>query len=97
MFADGEGERIRKDLMDKCTLHTVLRLPTGNILWQQGVKTNVLSLREEQPIRITTKEVWFYDLRTNMPSFGKTNPLKAEHFDGFKVAYTAEDRKSISE
>ena len=32
LFADGEGERIRKDLMDKCTLHTVLRLPTGILL-----------------------------------------------------------------
>ena len=29
--------------------------------------------------------------------YRKNNPLKAEHFDGFKVAYTAEDRKSISD
>ena len=29
LFADGDGERIRADLMDKCNLHTVLRLPTG--------------------------------------------------------------------
>lgn len=28
LFADGEGERIREDLMNKCNLHTVLRLPT---------------------------------------------------------------------
>ena len=41
LFADGEGERIRMDLMDKCNLHTVLRLPTG-IFYAQGVKTNVL-------------------------------------------------------
>lgn len=44
-----------------------------------------------------TKEVWFYDLRTNMPSFGKTNPLKVEHFDGFKAAYTADDRHIVSD
>lgn len=41
LFADGEGEKIRIDLMDKCNLHTVLRLPTG-IFYAQGVKTNVL-------------------------------------------------------
>lgn len=41
LFADGEGENIRIDLMDKCDLHTVLRLPTG-IFYAQGVKTNVL-------------------------------------------------------
>ena len=41
LFADGEGEKIRIDLMDKCNLHTVLRLPTG-IFYAQGVKTDVL-------------------------------------------------------
>lgn len=96
LFADGEGERIRKDLMDKCNLHTVLRLPTG-IFYAQGVKTNVLFFTRGTTDKDNTKEVWFYDLRTNMPSFGKTNPLKLEHFDGFKAAYTAEDRHSISD
>ena len=96
LFADGEGERIRQDLMDKCNLHTVLRLPTG-IFYAQGVKTNVLFFTRGTSDKDNTKEVWFYDLRTNMPSFGKTNPLKAEHFDGFKKAYTATDRKSVSD
>lgn len=96
LFADGEGERIRKDLMDKCNLHTVLRLPTG-IFYAQGVKTNVLFFTRGTTDKDNTKEVWFYDLRTNMPSFGKTNPLKPEHFDGFKAAYIAEDRHSISD
>lgn len=96
LFADGEGERIREDLMNKCNLHTVLRLPTG-IFYAQGVKTNVLFFTRGTTDKDNTKEVWFYDLRTNMPSFGKTNPLKAEHFDGFKAVYTAEDRKSVSD
>lgn len=96
LFADGEGQRIREDLMNKCNLHTVLRLPTG-IFYAQGVKTNVLFFTRGTIDKDNTKEVWFYDLRTNMPSFGKTNPLKAEHFDGFKAAYIAEDRKSVSD
>ena len=96
LFADGEGERIREDLMNKCNLHTVLRLPTG-IFYAQGVKTNVLFFTRGTTDKGNTKEVWFYDLRINMPSFGKTNPLKPEHFDGFKAAYTAEDRHSISD
>ena len=37
----GVGADIRRDLMDKCRLHTLLRLPTG-IFYAQGVKTNVL-------------------------------------------------------
>ena len=96
LFADGEGERIRQDLMDKCNLHTVLRLPTG-IFYAQGVKTNVLFFTRGTSDKDNTKEVWFYDLRTNMPSFGKTNPLKEEHFDDFKKAYSATDRRAVSD
>ena len=96
LFADGDGERIRVDLMDKCNLHTVLRLPTG-IFYAQGVKTNVLFFTRGRTDKGNTKEVWFYDLRTNMPSFGKTTPLKPEHFDDFVAAYTAEDRRAVSD
>ena len=96
LFADGDGERIRVDLMDKCNLHTVLRLPTG-IFYAQGVKTNVLFFTRGKTDKDNTKEVWFYDLRTNMPSFGKTNPLKAEDFAGFEAAYEAEDRSKVED
>jgi type I restriction enzyme M protein len=96
LFADGDGAAIRKDLMDKCNLHTILRLPTG-IFYAQGVKTNVLFFTRGKTEKDNTKEVWFYDLRTNMPSFGKTNPLKPEHFEGFVKAYTARDRSKVQD
>jgi type I restriction enzyme M protein len=96
LFADGDGERIRADLMDKCNLHTILRLPTG-IFYAQGVKTNVLFFTRGKTDKGNTKEVWFYDLRTNMPSFGKTNPLKTEHFAGFEAAYEAADRHAVQD
>ncbi len=56
LFADGEGEKIRVDLMDKCNLHTVLRLPTG-IFYAQGVKTNVLFFTREKADKGSTREV----------------------------------------
>ncbi|WP_337382462.1 N-6 DNA methylase [Desulfovibrio sp.] len=96
LFADGDGERIRAELMDKCDLHTVLRLPTG-IFYAQGVKTNVLFFQRGLNDKGNTRQVWFYDLRTNMPSFGKTNPLRQEHFTAFETAYDAPDRKSITD
>ena len=96
LFADGDGEKIRVDLMNKCNLHTVLRLPTG-IFYAQGVKTNVLFFTRGKTDENNTKEVWFYDLRTNMPSFGKTNQLKKEHFIDFIKAFTAEDRASVKD
>jgi len=94
LFADSDGAKIRADLMDKCNLHTVLRLPTG-IFYAQGVKTNVLFFTRGKTEKGNTSEVWFYDLRTNMPGFGKTNPLKTEHFAAFMEAYSASDRNTV--
>ena len=96
LFQEGDGTKIREDLMYKCNLHTILRLPTG-IFYAQGVKTNVLFFTRGIEDKGNTKEVWFYDLRTNMPNFGKTNPLKESHFDEFVKAYTAEDREKVED
>jgi len=86
LFEDGQGRSIRSDLMDKCDLHTILRLPTG-IFYAQGVKTNVLFFRRGMTEKGNTSAVWVYDLRTNMPSFGKRNPLMRSHFAEFEAAY----------
>ncbi len=40
LFEGGVGETVRKKLMEKVDLHTILRLPTG-IFYAQGVKANV--------------------------------------------------------
>jgi len=96
LFADGDGASIRGDLMNKCNLHTILRLPTG-IFYAQGVKTNVLFFTRGKTEKNNTKDVWIYDLRTNMQTFGKTKTLKEEHFVDFIKAYTAEDRALIED
>jgi type I restriction enzyme M protein len=86
LFEEGVGTKIRADLMDKCNLHTILRLPTG-IFYAQGVKTNVLLFTRGKSDTGTTKRTWVYDLRTNMPAFGKRTPLTHEHFTEFEKAY----------
>ncbi|MEB3882174.1 N-6 DNA methylase [Lyngbya sp. CCY1209] len=86
LFEDGQGRKVRADLMDKCNLHTILRLPTG-IFYAQGVKTNVLFFRRGTTEKGNTEAVWFYDMRTNMPSFGKRVPLTADHFREFETCY----------
>ncbi|MER0086329.1 N-6 DNA methylase [Corynebacterium sp. KPL2805] len=95
LFADGDGRRIREDLMDKCNLHTILRLPTG-IFYAPGVKTNVLFFERGLTDKGNTSGVWFYDLRSQMPSFGKRTPLTVEHFADFEKAYLAEDRTQLA-
>ena len=86
LFEDNTGRRLRTWLMELCDLHTILRLPTG-IFYAQGVKTNVLFLTRGQTDKANTKAVWVYDLRANMPAFGKTTPLKREHFAEFEQAF----------
>lgn len=86
LFEEGVGQRVRSDLMAKCDLHTVLRLPAG-IFYSQGVKTNVLFFTRGAKDEGSTKVVWFYDLRTDAPSFGKRTPLTREHFGDFEKAF----------
>jgi type I restriction enzyme M protein len=91
LFEAGIGTDVRRELMDKCNLHTILRLPTG-IFYAQGVKTNVLFFQKgtaanPSQTQDCTQRVWIYDLRSNMPSFGKRTPLTAEHLQVFEKAY----------
>lgn len=91
LFEAGVGTDVRRDLLDKCNLHTILRLPTG-IFYAQGVKTNVLFFQKGSPNNphqdeSCTKRVWVYDLRSNMPSFGKRTPFGAAHLKPFEDAY----------
>ncbi|MGF1736513.1 N-6 DNA methylase [Photobacterium satsumensis] len=99
LFEGGKGTDIRRDLMDKCNLHTVLRLPTG-IFYAQGVKTNVLffqkgALNNPEQDKNCTTETWVFDMRTNMNTFGKRRPLTEKHFDAFIAAY-GEDKNGQS-
>lgn len=86
LFEANTGRQIRADLMDKCNLHTILRLPTG-IFYAQGVKTNVLFFTRGETDKGNTKEVWVYDLRANMPSFGKRTEFTRSYFADFEKAF----------
>jgi type I restriction enzyme M protein len=87
LFEDGDGLKIRRDLMDKCNLHTILRLPTG-IFYAAGVKTNVLFFTRGKKEVGNTENVWIYDMRTNAPSYGKRTPFTRNAFSDFIKAYT---------
>jgi type I restriction enzyme M protein len=86
LFEDNVGAQVRADLMNKCELHTILRLPTG-IFYAQGVKTNVLFFTRGQNETGQTKAVWIYDMRTNAPAFGKRTPFTRAHFTEFEKAF----------
>lgn len=89
LFEDNTGRRLRTWLMDLCDLHTILRLPTG-IFYAQGVKTNVLFFQRGKNDKGNTKAVWVYDMRANIPAYGKTRPLTVADFADFEAAYGAD-------
>ncbi|WAK03198.1 class I SAM-dependent DNA methyltransferase [Methylobacter sp. YRD-M1] len=85
LFEGSTGRTIRQDLMEKCNLHTILRLPTG-IFYAAGVKTNVLFFNKPKDAnkdKGNTQNVWVYDLRANMPQFGKRTLFTAQHLQEF--------------
>ena len=85
---------ILEDLMEKCNLHTILRLPTG-IFYKPGVKTNVLFFQRGLTNFDNTKHVWYYDLRSDMHFTLVENPIKKDDFKGFIEAYKALDRDEV--
>ena len=83
LFEGGAGETIRKKLLETTNLHTILRLPTG-IFYKQGVKANVLFFDNKPASKnAQTKEIWFYDFRTNIHFTLKKNPLRLEDLKDF--------------
>jgi type I restriction enzyme M protein len=83
------GESVRKKLLESTNLHTILRLPTG-IFYKQGVKANVLFFDNKPASKDPwTKEVWFYDFRTNVHFTLKKNPLNLEDLSDFISCYNS--------
>ena len=81
--------------MDKCNVHTILRLPRGILLPYTSVLINVLFFNRGKEEKESTKEIYFYDMRTDMPKFSMTNPVNYGHFKKFIQAYQADDRRKV--
>ncbi len=97
LFEGGAGETIRRELLKRCDVHTLLRLPTG-IFYAQRVKANDLFFERkgasEEP---WTKEFWIYDLRTNQHFTLKTNPLREADLEDFVECFKSSQRAKRKE
>ncbi len=97
LFEGGVGETVRKKLMEKTDLHTILRLPTG-IFYANGVKANVLFFDGKPSAKnVWTKEIWVYDYRTNIHHTQKKNPLKLDDLKEFIKLYNPTNRNKRKE
>jgi type I restriction enzyme M protein len=78
----GEGgvkTRIKEELLTKCNLHTIIRLPKSVFAPYTSINTNLLFFNKTGK----TKETWFYrlDMPDGVKAFNKTKPMRMEHFD----------------
>jgi len=97
LFEGGAGETVRKTLMERTDLHTILRLPTG-IFYAQGVKANVIFFDAKPASKKPwTKKLWIYDFRTNVHMTLKTKRLVKNDFNEFIELYKAEDKSKRRE
>jgi len=92
LFEGGAGEAIRKKLLDNTDLHTILRLPTG-VFYAQGVKANVIFFdNHEASPNLWTKQVWYYDYRTNIHHTLKKKTMRVEDLADFINCYNPQNR-----
>ena len=66
LFRGGPDQKVRKELLERFNVHTILSLPAGCFLPYTGVKTNVIFFdrpkAELKGKETVTKSVWFYEL-----------------------------------
>jgi type I restriction enzyme M protein len=97
LFEGGAGETVRKKLLQNAELHTILRLPTG-VFYKQGVKANVLFFDNKPAAKDPwTKEVWYYDFRTNIHFTLKKNPLQKADLQDFIDCYNPQNLRDRQE
>ena len=97
LFEGGAGETIRRKLLENTDLHTILRLPTG-IFYANGVKANVLFFDNHAASpEPWTKEVWYYDYRTNIHHTLKKKTMRFDDLQDFIACYNPENRHKRKE
>jgi type I restriction enzyme M protein len=83
LFGTGVASAVKKQLLQRFHLHTVVRLPEGVFQPYTNIPTNVLFFEGREPDESgwATKEIWYYE--HPLPEgrkYSKTRPLEFEEF-----------------
>ena len=84
LFGGGVAAEVKRQLLNRFNLHTIVRLPNGVFAPYTGIPTNLVFFEAcdpggEEPC---TREVWYYEqpLSEGRNSYTKTKPLQYEEF-----------------
>lgn len=88
---DNAKINIKKNLLSKFNLHTIIRMLGSVFAPYTSITTNILFLDNTGK----TKETWYYrmDMPERYKNFSKTKPMKIEHFS--KVIFWLNNRREI--
>jgi type I restriction enzyme M protein len=89
LFAAGDGEKVRRHLLAKFDVHTLLRLPASAVL-PAGLRANVLFFDRPDESRHgtpCTRRLWVYEQRSERSSRAKHTALQRDAFDDFVAFY----------
>lgn len=77
MFGEGVKSRVKKQLVEDCNLHTIVRLPNSVFKPYASIGTNLLFFEKGSP----TKEIWYYEHRVpeTQKAYSKTKPITLQH------------------
>ena len=86
LFGEGVKTRIKEELLTKCNLHTIVRLPNGVFNPYTGIKTNLLFFEKGT----VTKDIWYFEhpYPEGVKSCNKTKPIDIKEFDLEKQWWT---------
>jgi type I restriction enzyme M protein len=79
LFGEGVVTRIKENLLAKCNLHTIVRLPNGVFAPYTGIKTNLLFFEKGKP----TEEIWYFEhpYPDGIKNYNKTKPINIKEFE----------------
>ena len=79
LFGEGVKTNIKERLLERCNLHTIVRLPNGVFAPYTGIKTNLLFFKKCEP----TEQIWYFEhpLPKDVKTYTKTKPIRLEEFN----------------
>ena len=95
LFGEGVKTRIKEELMNKCNLHTIVRLPNGVFNPYTGIKTNLLFFEKGSP----TKDVWYFEhpYPKGLKNYNKSRPMNIKEFDLEKAWWNNREKMNMLE
>jgi type I restriction enzyme M protein len=95
LFGEGVKTRIKEELMERCNLHTIVRLPNGVFNPYTGIKTNLLFFEKGTQ----TKDIWYFEhpYPERVKSYNKGKPIHIKEFDLEKAWWNDRDNADFAQ